>query len=300
MEMNWIILVLIATVIWAIAAIINKFCRVSYIENSLGYLIFIAPTALFIVILLFFEPFVLLKSKEAFFAILTGIAVTIGYYLYLEAIHKEELSRVFILFGVSPLFVLVLSTIFIKEVLTINQYIAFALIFIGSTLISFKKVEEKIKFTFGALLVLLSALFFSIQNVIFKYISEINLTTMMFYREFGYLISVSLILLVSSKARGHTKKVINNLNLKKTALVYSAEILGITGVFLAYLAIQRGPVSLVNVTEKFETIFILILTLIISRFFPKILKEETNIKTITIKIISIILMFGGLYLIATT
>jgi len=295
--MNWVILVLIATVLWAIAAIINKFCRVRYIENSLGYLIFITPTGLFVVILLFFEPFTLLKGTEAFFAILTGMVITIGYYLYLEAIHKEELSRVFILFGISPLFVLFLSSIFIKEVLTINQYIAFALIFIGSTLISFKKVEQKIKLTIGALLVLLSALFFSIHNVILKYISEINLTTVMFYRELGYLISISLILLLSSKAREHTKKVINDLNLKKTALVYSAEILGITGVFLAYLAIQRGPISLVTVTQKFETIFILILTLIISRFFPKILKEKTDIKTITIKIISIVLMLTGLYLI---
>lgn len=298
--MNWIILVLIATVIWSISAIINKFVRVRYIENSLGYLIFIAPVSFFALILLFFEPFTILPAKEAFFALLTGVAITLGYYLYLEAIHKEELSRVYILFGTAPLFVLVLSTIFLKEVLTINQYIAFALIFIGSTLIAFKKVKEKIKLTLGVLLVLLSSLFFSIQDVIFKYISKVNLTTIMFYREGGFLASILLILLLSPKARKHTKKVINDLNLKKTALVYSAEIIGMTGIFLVYLAIQRGPVSLVTVTQGFETIFILIFTIIISICIPKILKEEINIKTITIKIISIVLMLGGLYLIVTT
>lgn len=298
--MNWIILVLIATVIWSISAIINKFVRVRYIENSLGYLIFIAPVSFFALILLFFEPFTILPAKEAFFALLTGVAITLGYYLYLEAIHKEELSRVYILFGTAPLFVLVLSTIFLKEVLTINQYIAFALIFIGSTLIAFKKVKEKIKLTLGVLLVLLSSLFFSIQDVIFKYISKVNLTTIMFYREGGFLASILLILLLSPKARKHTKKVINDLNLKKTALVYSAEIIGMTGIFLVYLAIQRGPVSLVTVTQGFETIFILIFTIIISICIPKILKEEINIKTITIKIISIVLMLGGLYLIITT
>ncbi|MBW2974797.1 DMT family transporter [Candidatus Woesearchaeota archaeon] len=296
--MNWIILVLTATVIWSIAGIINKFCRVSYIESSLGYLIFIAPASFFAAILLLFEPFTLLPAKEAFFALLTGVAITIGYYLYLEAIHKEEISKVFILFGVGPLFVLVLSTIFLKEVLTIHQYIAFALIFIGSTLMLFKRIEHKIKLTFGALLVLLSSFFFSVQDVILKYISKVNLTTMMFYREAGYLASILIILLISPKARKHTKKVITDLNLKQTALVYGAEMMGMTGVFFAYLAIQRGPVSLVKVMHGFETIFVMIFTVILSLYFPKIIKEELNLKTIAIKMISIVLMLGGLFLIA--
>src|SRR3989338_5442410 len=295
--MSWVIFVLDATLIWSVGSIISKFCRVSYIENSLGYLIFIAPTVLIVPLLLLFEPFVLLKSTEAFLAVLSGMIVTVGYYLYLEAIHKEELSKVFILFGTGPLFILVLSTIILKEVLTIKQYIAFASIFIGSTLVSLKKVDQKIKLTFGAILVLLSALFFAIHNVILKYISEINLTTLMLYRESGFLMPILFIFILSPKARKHAKKVINDLNIKKTALVYSAEVLGITGMFLVYLAIQRGPVSLVTVLEGFETIFIFILAIIISLYFPKILKEKIDKKTIIIKIISITLMLGGLYLI---
>ena len=142
--MNWIILTLAATLIWSVSAIINKYARVSYFENSLGYIIFIAPTTIFALVLLFFEPFVLLDVKLAVFAILTGVAAILGYYLYLEAIHKEELSRVLILYGTGPLFILVLSTIFLKEILTTKQYIAFALIFIGSTLISLKTAKENL------------------------------------------------------------------------------------------------------------------------------------------------------------
>jgi len=296
--MSWIILVLIATVIWAIGATINKFVRVRYIEKSLGYIIFVAPVFFFTFILLLFEPFYLLDFKEAILAILTGIAATLGYYLYLEALHKEELSKVFILFGTGPLFILLLSTIFLNEILTIKQYIAFALILIGSTLISFKKAKEKVKLTAGVLLVLLSAFFFSVRNVMLKYVSNINLTTIMFYGEFGYLLSILVIFLLSPKARKYTKKVIKDLNLKQTALVYSAEIMGMSGTFFMYLAIQRGPVSLVTVTQGFEVIFIFIFTIILSTFFPRILKEEINMRIIAIKIISIILMLAGLYLIA--
>jgi len=86
---------------------------------------------------------------------------------------------------------------------------------------------------------------------------------------------------------------------KSILIVYFAEILGIIGIGFSYLALQRAPVSLVALLEGFEAPFVLVIALFISRFFPKILKEEIKTKTITIKIISIILMVGGLYLIAT-
>jgi len=298
--MSWIILVLIATLLWAIMSIIHKFVRVEYFENTLGYLVFITPTVFYAAILLFLEPFTILGLKETTMLILTGILIFFGGYFYIEAIHKEEVSRVVILFGVSPLFVLTLSTIFLNEILTIKQYMAFILIFIGSILISFKKIEEKIKLSTGAICVLASAFFFSVHKVILKYISTINITTVMIYRESGYLLAIISLLIFYPKARQYTKKVIRDMNLKKTLLVYSAEIIGMSGMFFSYLALQRGPVSLVSVLEGFEPIFVLILAITISRFIPKILKEEINIKTITIKTISIILMLGGLYMITTT
>ena len=297
--MNWIILVLIATSLWAIMGIIHKFIRVEYIEETWGYLIFIAPTVLFSLVLLLFQPFTLLKGMHAFLAIFSGALTMMGGYFYIEALHKEEVSRVFILYRISPLIVLVLSTIFLNEILTMKQYLAFALIFIGSILISFKKVEDKIKLSIGAILVLISSLFWSTQTVILKYVSEVNLATLMIHREGGYLISVILIFLFSSKARNSTKKIIKDLNIKKTIIVYSAEIIGMTGMFLVYLAIQQGPVSLVQVAEGFEAVFVLVLAIIVSKFFPKIIKEEFDIKGIAIKIISIVLMLGGLYLITT-
>jgi drug/metabolite transporter (DMT)-like permease len=296
--MSWIILALITTILWSVSAIISKFCRVSYIESSLGYTIFIAPVSLFTLLLLFLEPFTPLPLPSALLALSTGLAITIGYTLYLEALHKEEVSRVIILFGTTPLFILVLATIFLKETLTLSGYFAFTLIFIGSTLISIRKVKDRIRLTLGTMFVLLSSVLYACQDVIFKHLSQANLTTIMFYREGGYIISIFLILIVSGKARAQIRKVISDINLKKTAIVYSAEFLGMAGVFISYLAIQQGLVSLVTVTLGFQTVFTFLFTLIISFYLPQFIKEDINPKTIIIKIISIALMFGGLYLIA--
>ena len=297
--MNWIILVLIAAFLWSVVAVIQKFVRVTYFENSVGYLIFLAPTALFVIPLFFFQKFTFLAPIESLLAISTGLLLAVGYYCYIEAMHKEEVSRVIILnIGASPIFVLIFSILFLKEILTIKQYIAFALILIGSILISFRKIEEKTRLTYGAILALLAGFFFAIQSIILKQISAANLTTMMVYREAGYAIAILSAFVISPQARKFTRKVVKDLNLRKTAIVYASEGIGVFGMFLYYLGVQKGPISLVSVVEGSETIFIFILTLIISVFIPKMFKEEIDKKTIIIKIASIILTISGLYLIS--
>ena len=296
--MNWIILALIAVILWSVGSIITKFCRVRYFENSTGYILFTLPTALLSLVLLFFEPFILLDFKTSLVAILTGILGTITYYFFLEAVHKEEVSKVIVLLQTAPLFVLIESTFFLNEILALKEYIAFLMILIGAVLISLKKVEKRFVVTLGVILAILCAFFYSIQSVLLKYLSEINLSTMMIYREIGFVVSTLFIFLVSSNARASLKKVIKDVNPKKTFLVYLAESIGMAGFFIMYLALQQGPVSMVTVLDGLETVFIIIWTVLLSIFFPKILKEEINKKTIVIKAMSIILMIAGLYLIS--
>ena len=72
--MNWIILALSAALLWSIMAIIHKFVRVNYFEDTLGYLVFITPTILFAGVLLLFQPLTWLKSTPALMLILNGVS----------------------------------------------------------------------------------------------------------------------------------------------------------------------------------------------------------------------------------
>jgi len=59
-----------------------------------------------------------------------------------------------------------------------------------------------------------------------------------------------------------------------------------------------GPISLVSVLGSgFQGHFILLFAVILSKYFPKILKEEIDKKAIAVKVIAIFLMLGGLLLI---
>ncbi|KKR73165.1 MAG: hypothetical protein UU15_C0017G0004 [Candidatus Levybacteria bacterium GW2011_GWC2_40_7] len=62
-------------------------------------------------------------------------------------------------------------------------------------------------------------------------------------------------------------------------------------------ALITGPVTLISVTRGFQSAFVLIFTVFLSIWFPKILKEELSKSALGVKVLAIFLMFLGLYLI---
>jgi len=297
MALDWFVFAIASTLIWSIAAIIVKFARVKYIKSPVGYLIITAPVALFSLVFLIFGKIHIPSAKMILYILITSIAGLTGYWLYLVALHKEEISKVITLFGTTPIVTLILATIFLKEVLTIKYYLAFPLIVIGSMLISVKKTEERFKVSSGLLLIFISVVFYSIQKLFFKLLAEVDFVSVIIIREFSFLIILPILFIFSREVRKKTKEDLNQINKRKLALIYAGEIMGMTGVALSYLAIQRGPVSLVSLIQGTEGLFVIILAALISIFIPKILKEEITKKTISLKIISALLILVGLYLI---
>ncbi len=297
MEIAWFFFAIAATIIWSVSAVILKFVRVNYIKSTIGYLIITAPVTLFSLALLFFGKFNLPSLKMILLILVSAGLGIMTFWFYLESIHKEEVSRVTTFFGLSPLIVLILSTIFLKEVLTLKDYLAFPLIITGSMLISIKKVDERFALSTGMIMALFSIIFLGIQNIILKIISEVDFVSMMLVREALFLGIFSSLFIFSRSIRKKTKEDLKQLNVKKMVLIYASECAGIIGMVFSYIAIQKGPVSLVSLIEGTESLFVIVFVVLISVFLPKILKEEITKKTITLKIISALLMIGGLYLI---
>ncbi len=294
--MDWIILALIATLLWSFGAVLCKIVRLNFIKNSISYLIISTPITLCGLIFLFFGEFIIPSVKIMSFIILSAISGIIGYWFYLEALHKEEISKTIIFLNMSPIFMLVFASIFLNEILELSDYLAFPLIITGGFLMSLD--NNRFRLSKGLFLLVISMIFFTIQNLFLKLSAESNFVTITVIRQMFFLVLFPLIFIVSKKARESTKQDLKDINKKKISLIYLVEILGITGIAFSYMAMQRGPVSLVVLVEGIQPLFVFILALFLTIQFPKILKEEINKKTIIIKIISIILMLVGLYLIA--
>lgn len=298
MALSWFVFAIAATLLWSVSAIIVKFVRVNYIKSPIGYIMIVTPVVFLSLILLLFGKFQMPSVKMLFYISIISIMAFVGYWIYLTAIHKEEISKVITLYGLQPLLVLILATLFLKETLTAKDYLAFPLIIIGGMLISAKKVNEKFKVSHGIVLTLVSILFFSAQSLFFKLAEEVDFVTMIILREFGFLVIMAVVFIFSKEVRKRTKEDLRQINKKRLFWIYAGESMGMTGVILCYIAIQKGPVSLVTLIEGTQGLFVIALAILLSVFIPKILKEELTRKTISLKIISALLMIAGLYLIA--
>ncbi|MHA1988724.1 MAG: EamA family transporter [Promethearchaeota archaeon] len=298
MALDWFLYAVTATFLWSLAAIILKFVRVKYIKSTIGYMVITSPMALLGLLLLFFGRVQIPSTKYIIYIIITAFTGIAAYGLYIAAIHKEEISRVITLYNAIPLVTLILATIFLKEILTLKDYLAFPLIIIGSTLISIKKVENKLILSKGISLVLISLFLFSVQAIILKIAADVDYISFMIIRWLAMLLIVILIFISSNWVRNKVKQTIKQLNKKRLCLIYTAEAMGMIGFIFSYLAIQRGPVSLVSLVQGTESLFVIVLAAFISIFMPHILKEEINKKTMALKIISALLIIIGLYMIA--
>ncbi|PIU98265.1 hypothetical protein COS61_02340, partial [Candidatus Wolfebacteria bacterium CG03_land_8_20_14_0_80_40_12] len=85
--------------------------------------------------------------------------------------------------------------------------------------------------------------------------------------------------------REHGKKVIGVISL--------AEILNLVGKVFITIAIATGYVTLVNALSSVQPFFVLLFAVILSIFYPSIIKEELNKPIIVQKLVAIILMFIG-------
>ena len=298
--MDWLVFSLIARVFWAGDNIVDKLLIGKYIKNPyvLTLLGGIAPLIISVIIFLFYKlewigliPIVII--------LLAGIIQIIAVFAFYKALAKEEVSRVIPLFQLTPVFVLILSAFFLKENLTINQYIGFILILLGGFFVSLKRIEGVFKLRKAFWWMILSSSIYAIQAIIIKSLyvnySYLNLT---FYHGIGIFIPTFALLTFSSKSRNSFTREFSNLNIKGWLIVGLAAIF-IAGAYLSGLwAFRTGSASLISVLRGFQSIFVFIFSLVLSIWLPKILKEELASGVLLTKVIAISLMIVGLFFIA--
>ena len=230
--------------------------------------------------------------------ILAGAIQIVAIFAFYKALLKEEVSRVIPLFQFNPVFTLILSALFLKEILTLKLSIGFILILLGGLLISVKKIKGLFTLREAFWWMMLSSFIYAVQGVMGKaFYNVYPFVVVTFYLSLGMFMPTFLLLLFSKKLRTRFTKEFSNLPPKGLLII----VLGITLIALAYftsfLAFSTGLVSIISVLRGFQSLFVLIFSIALSLWFPKILKEELAGKVLLTKILAIAVMLVGLYFI---
>ena len=310
--MNWFVVALVAYFLLAIANLIDKFLVEKVLGSARAYTFVTAIMGLLIFIV---APWFIHWpgwSMLAFNLVLGGV-FTLALLLLYASLRRGEASQVLVLIGGStPIFSAPLSVWLLGDSLSSKQLLAILLLFCGLLIIAFLPKQKKnfweklfLKFSlknYNPRLSMLLATFSGLSYAIFFVGSKVAYQEQEFFSAFLWTrlgaALFALLILLSRRARLEILTLFNKKpgRNKNQALLFFNQGLGAFGFILQNYAIYLGPVAIVNALQGLQYVWIIILGALISVFAPKILKEDVSKSVLFKKILAILIISIGLYL----
>jgi len=262
-----------------------------------SYTFYVGVFGLSVLLLLPFAHLGFPTATGLFWIVLDAIVRILGIYTMFVAIERFDVSKVMATIGATqPIFILLLTSLFWgPQAMTGTDILAFILLFIGSVIIS---VEKNIEVTGSYLkITILSSLLFSLDYILVKlvFLNQPFLQAIIWLGLFVFLFVLVFLIGKNSRKEILAKNMVTN---KKTqASFFFAQISGGIANFLQGYSIFLAPVAflaIINSLRGIQYIFLFLITLFVSFFLPKILKEKISKKIILQKMISIIFIAAGL------
>ena len=300
----WLLFSLLGYGLLAIVAILDKFI-VS--KTTIKPVLFTFYSTVFLLPLFLLLPFgiVFPSSILVYFVIgLSGLTFLLALWTMYLAFRQSEISHIGPLIGgVTPLFVLLLSRIFLNEQLSLVVLLGIFLLILGSLLISFQPVKHHHSLSRGAGIAILSSFFFAVSHLTSKYLYD----GMGFYSGlvwsraaigfFGALMLLLPAVRAGLKPKFSFRKLIpwrEKYNYGNLTLVAVDKVLGLLGVLAVQFAIAIGSVTVVNALNGFQYGLLIVLVALLSWFFPKVFKEKYERGELWQEVAAVILIGIGL------
>ena len=291
----WVIFSILAALCWSVSNIIDKYVLTRWVRKPLVPVIVSGIVELVVGITVYFiYGFSHLSYFNVFLALISGATTILLYVLYFKALQIEEASRIIPLFYLAPLFILVFAAIFLNEIFSPLKYLGILLLIAGAIFISVRSFS-KIRLGRAFYWMVLAAGFSAIGALLSKYLLNFaDFWTIFGYKSIGMAISSIPIVFLYLPELIKTVKQYG----KKAIIAMSAsQAITLLGTLFIIIATSFGYVTLVNTLSSVQPFFVLVITVMLSIFYPRILKEEMSKALIVQKTIAIVLMFIGVIII---
>jgi drug/metabolite transporter (DMT)-like permease len=296
MAVEWFYFALLSSVLISGVNIIDKILISDYRIPPLVYVLVISATSLMPLVTLAFFNLTPLPIGILAFTILVGF-IRIYYTLpYFKALMIEEVSRVIPLLQLTPVFVLILSSLILHEALRPQDYVAFGLLVLGGTLFAIR-LTKGIRISLAFYLMILASFLLAVYSVALKYLFSIQdfYTIFIWVQIAGFITFFQFIpfrpfrdpLVTTYKT---TSRKIGIILVAEQAVAYVA-------VFAYNYAIAHGPITLISSVGATQPLFVLLFATILSYRFPRVLREGLTKMDVALKVLGLIAIFAGTYLI---
>ena len=298
--MNWFFIALGAPFLWALTNIFDQYLVAKYstgTRGSGGLVLFSSLIGTFIALGVFLFGFSVLDISllDKFLLLLIGGIKIAWIILYLFTLEIEDISSVVPWFMTIPIFGYILGYLFLGETLSITQQLGSLVTLLGVFLISidFSKGKKQVKWR-PALYMLSACLLVSISGIIFKYVTAGgDFWVSSFWEYLGLGLIGVLIYLFVPKYRDEFMQMNKAGGVKIFTLNTVSEVFATVGDFLTNFALLLAPVAMVYLVGSFQPAIVLFLTLLTTKFFPSIVKENLERNILFPKILAIVIITIG-------
>lgn len=286
---------ILAFILNGIAVTVDKFLLVKVIPDPLFYVFYFSLISLFAVL---FVPFTHTPGMEVVILASTSTVLwTLAAYLMFKALKVGQVSRVIPVIGSLNPFILFLITL-VSETILINEVWGILVLILGLIFLTandWKGRLSKAEIVFEVL----SATLFAFSYLILRqaYLKDDVITVLVWSR--FVLIPVGLVFLVVPTLRNKVipkhKESISMIKKGGPLFIFGQICAGISQL-LIFFAISLANPALVNSLQGTQYVFLFVAALFLSKKFPAIFKEKYNKLAITTKLLGIVLIGFGLYL----
>ncbi len=301
--MTWFIIAVLGSLCYASTNHIDKYLISKYLKNGeVGSLIIFSAIfsifALPIVYLIYPAVFTVTVIQGIILAV-TGMMTVIAILLYLYALSEDEATNVVPFYQTVPIFGFILGYFVLGESITYIQGIASLIIIAGAIILSFDLGNSEIRFKGKVVLYMLSAsMLYAISTVSFKLVAiDEGFWLSTFWSLLGKVVLGIIFLAFVPVYRNQFLTVLKSNRIGVLSLNSFNETLTILADGLVGYASLLAPVALVLLAGAFQPMFVLMIGVFLTVFFPKISQESLLRKHLVQKVSAILLIMIGSYFI---
>lgn len=299
--MSWLIIAILGSLFYASTNHLDKYLISKYLKGGeVGSLIiFSAIFSIFALpIVYFMYPAVFsVTVLQGVVLAITGMMTVVAILLYLYALSEDEATNVVPFYQTVPIFGFILGYFILGESITLTQTVASLVIIAGAVVLSFDLGVSEIRFKGKVVLYMLTAsMLYAISTVLFKLVAiDEGFWLSTFWSLLGKVVLGGIFLLFVPVYRNQFLNVLRSNKISVLSLSSFNETLSILADGCVGYATLLAPVALVLLAGAFQPVFVLVIGVILTLFFPQISIESLSKKHLAQKIVAITLIMIGTY-----
>lgn len=298
--MQWYHYALLSASVFPFVNFIDKYIISKEVKDYHSMPIFTSVTGFLVgTTIWFFSGFPILGIYDSLLVIFIGILTNFSLFLYFKALSTNETSKIIFLFRITPLIVLVLSVIFLKEYISVNQFLGFISIFLVTYITSRpKKLRLKSIFSSVFFLILIFDILTACSAILIKYaINNNSFISILCYESWGIAIGGLIVYFLYPSVRVSFWNSLHSMSTQGICVIFANEVIFVLAKTLSFFAYSLGPTALVSIISATEVLFGVFYGTLLTLIVPSIFKENISKFNLVSKFATAIAIIIGITLI---